>query len=223
MDVDEFIRKSAWGRALSAQDLGTVTSAASSRVLQPDEYLFHIGEPARFWLCVMEGLVVQQVIAEDGRHALLTAASAGTWFGEGTLMKKGRWQYDTVARRTTTIAMIPSETFGWLMDTSFAFNQFIARLLNDRLSHFMGLLAAERLTAPEERMARMLASLYDPYLYPDRSPLLSLNQEDLALLAGMSRQRANVALKKLEEAGLVQVRRSGRTVLDVPALREFSR
>jgi hypothetical protein len=58
----------------------------------------------------------------------------------------------------------------------------------------MGLLANERLTSAPQRIAHVIASLYDPDLYPDRPALLAISQADFALLSGMSQQHANAAL-----------------------------
>ena len=67
----------------------------------------------------------------------------------------------------------------------------------------------------------MLASLYDPDLYPNRADMLPMSQTDIALLSGMSRQHANAALHKLQTEGLLEVGRSGVRVLDVVALRHY--
>ena len=86
-------------------------------------------------------------------------------------------------------------------------------MLNERLSHYMGLLANERLTTSAQRLAHVLASLYDPDLYPNRPAMLPMSQSDIALLSGMSRQHANAALQKLQTQGLLEVGRSGVRVM----------
>jgi len=216
-----FIEESAWGKRLDAVQLEKVISSSRELAVRTGEYVVHTGELAEYWIGLFDGLVVQQVSNKDGKPAALTAACSGTWFGEGTLMKRGRWQYDAIARRDSRVVLVPYTTFQWLCDTSLAFNQFVARLLNERLSHYMGLLATERLTAPEPRVAHVLASLFDPDLYPRRPRLLRMAQADIALLCGMSRQRTNAALQGLQAAGLVELGRSGITVLDVERLRDY--
>jgi CRP-like cAMP-binding protein len=221
-DALQFIRDSTWGRRLDAPQLERVLASAQAAIVPAKGHLVRAGEPAHHWVGIADGLVVQQVSHPCGKPTALTAACAGTWFGEGTLMKRGRWQYDAIAKRECHVVLIPLATFDWLRSESLPFNQFIARLLNERLSHYMGLLATERLTQPEERIAHVLASLFDPDLYPSRPRLLPLHQGDFALLAGMSRQRTNAALQRLQEAGLVQVRRTGVEVPDVQALRAYT-
>jgi len=218
-DLYTFLRTSPWGRTLAVADLELVLAGAVERVYFPGESIVSTGAEASYWVGIMDGLVVQKVLSEGGEQTALTAACSGTWFGEGTLMKQGRWRYDAVAQKETRVALIPLQLFQWLLDSSLAFNQFVARLLNARLGHFMELLAIGRLPRIDARVAHTLASLFDPYLYPDRPDLLALSQGEIGLLAGVSRQRANAALKQLEADGLIETRRQGVRVIDVEGLR----
>ena len=52
-------------------------------------------------------------------------------------------------------------------------------------------------------LARCLAGMFNPILYPGSKPHLPVSQEEIAQLAGLSRQRANQALQRLEQAGLL--------------------
>lgn len=216
-----FIRSSVWGASLSPADLDRVLTTARKVTVGPGDHITHAGDPADYWVGIMQGIVVQSVTGFDGKTAILTAACSGTWFGEGTVMKRAAWGYDAISRRDGALVLIPAATFHWLRRVSLPFNQFIASLLNHRLSHYMGLLANERLTHVEARMAHMLASLFDPELYPNRGATLRINQTDIALLAGLSRQRANSALGTLQAQGLVEAGRSGVTVLDLEGLRTY--
>ena len=79
----------------------------------------------------------------------------------------------------------------------------------------------DRLLGPDARLARCLASMYNPLLYPGIGPSLPISQEEIAQLAGLSRQRANQALQRLEQAGLLRIDYGGITVIDLGGLREF--
>ena len=72
------------------------------------------------------------------------------------------------------------------------------------------------------RHARSLASLYNPDLYPEPGPFIDLQQGEIGLLAGVSRQRANAALQRLQAEGLVRIEHRGVTVLDLAGLRGFA-
>jgi DNA-binding FadR family transcriptional regulator len=69
------------------------------------------------------------------------------------------------------------------------------------------------------RVARSLASLFNPVLYPGVGEVLRITQQELAYLVGLSRQRVNEALAALETQGAIRVEYGGLRVLDLAALR----
>ena len=73
---------------------------------------------------------------------------------------------------------------------------------------------------PDVRVARSLAALFNPVLYPGGSSVLRITQQELAYLVGLSRQRVNEALATLESHGAIQVEYGGLRVMDLQALRE---
>jgi CRP/FNR family transcriptional regulator, cyclic AMP receptor protein len=77
------------------------------------------------------------------------------------------------------------------------------------------------LNRPDERVARSLASLFHPLLYPGVGGVLRITQQELAYLIGLSRQRVNEALKVLEAGGLIAVEYGGLRVCDLDGLRRF--
>ena len=70
-------------------------------------------------------------------------------------------------------------------------------------------------------MARSLAALFHPVLYPGVGSLLRITQQELGYLVGLSRQRVNEALKRLDESGVIQVEYGGVRVLDLERLRRY--
>ncbi len=70
-------------------------------------------------------------------------------------------------------------------------------------------------------MARCLARLFDPDLYPHAGSFVQLRREEIGLLSAVSRQRTNEALHELERAGLLRVEFGGVNVLDLAGLRGY--
>ena len=116
------------------------------------------------------------------------------------------------------VAGLHVDTFHWLLDHSIGFNRFIMNQLNERLGQFIAARESDRLNNPELRVARSLAALCNPVLYPGVGNVLRITQQELAYIAGLSRQRANAALQMLQEQGLVQVEYGGLRVLDLAGL-----
>jgi CRP-like cAMP-binding protein len=113
------------------------------------------------------------------------------------------------------------QTFFWLFEHSAAFNRYLVRQFNERLGQFIALAEYDRILDAPARLARNLAWLFNPQLYPDGGMRLEITQEEIGLLAGMSRQVANQVLGVLEKEGLITVERSAILIRDVERLARY--
>ena len=184
------------------------------------EYVSHAGKPVSFWLGLTEGLLKMSADNVDGLTMTFTGVPPGGWFGEGTCIKRETYRYNIQALRKSVIAGIPVETFQWLLDNSLGFNRFIMNQLNERLGQFIAAREIDRISNPDVRVARSLAALFNPVLYPAVGAVLRITQQELAYLVGLSRQRVNEALSTLESYGAIQVEYGGLWVMDLQALRD---
>ena len=95
------------------------------------------------------------------------------------------------------------------------------RQFNERLGQFIALVEYDRMLDAPARLARTIAWLFDPVLYPNLGMHLEITQEELGLVSGISRQATNKSLKVLEDKGLLHVEHGGLTVLDLKRLSRF--
>ncbi|WP_241121415.1 Crp/Fnr family transcriptional regulator, partial [Achromobacter xylosoxidans] len=195
----------AWFRVLDAEQQARVERDLSVQQVAAGSIIERKGELAQAWIGVLAGLVKVSVGNAEGKVASLTGVPAGGWIGEGSLLKREVRKYDIVALRDSVVARLPAATFDWLLDTSIPFNRYLLHQLNERVAQFIGKAEYDRLLDPDARVARCLAELFNPLLYPGMGMRLTITQEEVGYLARVSRQRANQALRKLEEAGLLNV------------------
>ncbi|MES2972220.1 MAG: Crp/Fnr family transcriptional regulator [Pseudomonadota bacterium] len=222
LGLEEMLRCSTWAQTLTPSEMDRVISETRERQVPAGGYAIRCGEPAEHWIGVIDGLVKMSVSQADGRQSTLTGVMAGAWAGEGSLLRPGRWRFDGVAIRATRIACVPRATFERLVSTNLAFNRFLLCHINARLSMFIGLVEYDRMFGPDARVAHCLAGLFDTELNPRAGNFVKLSQEEIGLLAAISRQRANEALHALERAGLLRVEYGGVAVLDLPGLRGYA-
>ena len=186
---------------------------------RPGDLLCRIGRPVTYWFGLIEGLLKMSTDSPEGGTITFTGVAPGGWFGEGTALKREPYRYNIQALRASTVAGLPVDTFHWLLDHSIAFNRFVMNQLNERLAQFIAAREIDRLTNPDVRVARSLAALFNPVLYPRVGDTLRITQQELAYLVGLSRQRVNEALTHLEAQGAIRVEYGGLRVLDLQALR----
>ncbi len=185
----------------------------------PGEYVCRVGRPVTYWFGVVEGLLKMSSETEDGQTMTFTGVPPGGWFGEGTAMKREVYRYNIQALRKSLVAGLHVDTFHWLLDHSIGFNRFVMNQLNERLGQFIAAREIDRMGNPDIRVARSLASLFNPLLYPGVGEVLRITQQELAYLVGLSRQRVNEALRVLEAQGLLRIEYGGLRVLNLEALR----
>jgi CRP-like cAMP-binding protein len=214
----EMLKASPWTRSLGAGELARVERETLVRDLPVGVPVCRKGEPVEHWIGLVDGLVKMTNVTAEGKTTTLAGMTSGGWFGEGSLLRDTHRKYDVVTLRDSRVAYMPRATFERLLDSDIGFNRFLLMQLNERLAQFIAAVETQRLLEPDARVARSLAGLFNPMLYPDQTADVLLSQEELGYLSGVSRQRVNQALRVLEKAGLVKVEYGRIRILDLEGL-----
>ncbi len=185
--------------------------------------LCRVGRAPSYWFGVLDGLLKMSNDSMQGIPITFTGVPPGGWFGEGTVLKREPYRYNIEALRPSVVAGIHVETFHWLIDRSIPFNRFITQQLNERLGQFIAAREIDRMSDPDARVARSLAALFHPVLYPGVGEMLRITQLELGYLVGLSRQRVNESLRAMQARGVIRIEYGGVRVLDLAALRGWDR
>jgi CRP/FNR family transcriptional regulator, cyclic AMP receptor protein len=208
-----------WLKVLTPDEYGRVAPQIKVSNAMAGDYVCRVGRPVTYWFGVVEGLLKMSSDTEQGHTMTFSGLPPGGWFGEGTVLKREIYRYNIEALRKSVVAGLPADTFHWLLDHSIGFNRFVMNQLNERLAQFIAAREIDRMNNPDLRVARNLAALFNPVLFPGVGDVLRITQQELAYLVGLSRQRVNEALAVLEAQGSIRVEYGGVRVLDLPALR----
>ncbi len=218
---DELRAIAAWSRDLTQPEFDEARRGISLKTYGKGSNICHVGDRLESWTGVAEGLVKMSTTSKTGKSATLAGMRSGAWFGEGTVIKAEPRRYELVALRETRLALMRRSTFMWLFEHSAAFNRFLVHQFNERLAQFIAIAETDRTLDATARLARNLAWLFNPTLYPGQDRTLVVSQEELGLLAGMSRQMANQGLAKLEALGLLEVGHGSVTIRDLERLARY--
>ena len=211
----------AWLRTLLPAERDRALADLKVVEVEAGELLCRVGRPATYWLGVIDGLLKMSNDTAMGIPITFTGVAPGGWFGEGTVIKREAYRYNIQALRKSLVAGLSVETFHWLYGRSIPFNHFIVQQLNERLGQFIAAREIDRLNDPDARVARSLAALFHPLLYPNVGSLLRITQLELGYLVGLSRQRVNEALRRLHASAAIAVEYGGVRVLDLDRLRGY--
>jgi CRP/FNR family cyclic AMP-dependent transcriptional regulator len=208
-----------WLKTLQADERVRAVDNLKVVPVETGELLCRVGRPVTFWFGVIDGLLKMSNDSASGMPITFTGVPPGGWFGEGTVLKRESYRYNIQALRKSLVAGISVETFHWLIDRSIPFNRFVMNQLNERLGQFIGAREIDRMNDPDVKVARSLAALFHPTLYPGVGSLLRITQQELGYLVGLSRQRVNEALHALQALGMIRIEYGGLRVLDLEGLR----
>ncbi len=216
--AEQFRQMAFWSRELTEPEFERARRGIVERTFPKGAYVCHRGDRLDAWIGVVEGLIKLGTISETGKDVTLAGLRTGCWFGEGSVLKDEPRQYDLAVLRDTRLAFMNRATFLWLFENSVGFNRFLVRQFNERLGQFIALVEYDRTLNATARLARSIAWLFNPVLYPQGNNFLQISQEEIGMLSGISRPAANEALKTLEGRGLIELTRMGIAVKDLHAL-----
>jgi CRP/FNR family cyclic AMP-dependent transcriptional regulator len=183
-------------------------------------FIFHEGETGDCVYLVEIGTVAVRVSTPAGDVCTLNVLGPGDAFGEQALIGESSLRSATVValERTETRRFTRAE-FETLVADHPSAARVVAQMLDARLrATSQALLEALYLPADTRVLRRLshLAALY-------ASPSIPFTQDDLASLAGTTRQTVNRVLGQAQEDGLVKLSRGRITVTDQSELSRRSR
>ncbi|RQS06886.1 Crp/Fnr family transcriptional regulator [Burkholderia sp. Bp8998] len=219
---DELLLTTPWFPALPQRLQDGIRNDVRLMIVEAGGYVCRRGDASRCWFGVVDGLIKVCNTSSDGRLMTFAGLPPGAWFGEGTVLKSEPWHYDAIALRPSRIACLPSASFFRLLDEDIAFTRFLLEHVNERLGQFMATLQSDRLTEPALRVANCLLAMFNARLYPLGNVEIQLTQEEIGYLCGVTRQKVNLAVRRMETLGLLNVSYGRVTVTDLAGLRRFA-
>jgi CRP/FNR family cyclic AMP-dependent transcriptional regulator len=182
------------------------------------DYVCRVGRPVTYWFGVAEGLLKMSADNAQGVTMTFSGVPSGDWFGEGTALKRESYRYNAQALRKSVVGGLSVTRFHCLLDHSIGFNRFVMNQRNERPGQFIAAREIDRMNDPGLRVARSLAALFNPVLYPGVGNVLRITQQELPYLVGLSRQRVNEALAALQAERMIRIEYGGLCVLDITVL-----
>jgi len=176
--TDEELSNIPWLSLLLPKELERAVNALRVGDAEKGDFVCRVGRPVTYWFGNVSGLLKMSTDNIDGQTMTFTGVPPGGWFGEGTALKREAYRYNIQALRTSVVAGLPLDTFHWLIDNSLGFNRFVMNQLNERLAQFIAAREFDRLSNPDLRVARNLAALFNPVLFPGVGDLLRITQQE---------------------------------------------
>jgi CRP/FNR family transcriptional regulator, cyclic AMP receptor protein len=212
-DTSDDMRTNQWFRALPAAEQEALIRRSELITLHPGEYLFRRGDTPTGFYGIKNGRLKAFTLREDGKEAILAVIEAGNWFGQTSLTSRQPRPRDVVALDRSTIFVVRVAAFEELMQSN-AFVRAIAELQSIHMNWLYRMVEDATLQSTRARIARrlLLISSGDVTMSPRSRQDVSLSQDTLAMMLGITRQTLSLELKAMAEKGALTLR-YGRIVI----------
>lgn len=201
-----------------------VLSRMPRRGFRKGDTLFHEGDLGDSLHVLDKGTVAVRTSTPLGDIVTLAVMGAGASFGEQALLS------DDARRTASVVALEPVETrvlhrhdFEQLRKDHPSVERFLVDLLSAQVRRLSALVLEAMYLPADQRVVRRMHELAQLYDRGGPTVDVSIRQEDLATMAGTTRQTTNQVLKSLEEAGVVVLGRGRVEVVDRAALANRAR
>ena len=172
------------------------------RTLADEEEIYRIGDPSNGLHCVLEGEVRLIAYPDTGRPFITRIFRQGKWFGSMSVCDEGPQQHDAVAFETAVVATLGRSDIASVADEIPAIWRHIAKLNGSEHRFASEFVMAMLGQSPVGRLKVLLRLGSMPG--PDGVPAIKITQEELAAVAGLSRQHINSLLHELESNGRIE-------------------
>lgn len=200
---------------LSLPNLESFLAHCERRKCKSRSVLVKAGDPSETFFYVIEGTLAVSIKSDEDQDLILNYVNAGDFFGEiGLYKRRAKVRYATVQAKTDCeVAEIAYEKFHEMKDVFPDVLYAIGVQMADRLTQTTRRLHDLAFVDARGRITNALLDLCkEPaaLTHPDGMQL-KVSRQELARLAGCSREVAGRMLKKLEQEGMVEV--SGHTIV----------
>jgi CRP/FNR family transcriptional regulator, cyclic AMP receptor protein len=210
-DKHGFLSRSAFFKALTAQQLEQLTARLVERRFTDRQVVFRRGEPGSSMMIVLEGRVRIGVTSAEGREVLLSIVEPGQLFGELALLDGQPRSADASALGPCRLLALDRRDFLAVLRQSANAAIRMCELVSERLRATNAQLEGALFLSVEARLARLLLALRRGPGGCDGRIELCLSQGDLARLIGASREEVNRHLCRWVADGMIA--RDGRALV----------
>ena len=220
IDVAGILATDPWYRAVPESLQQALLKIGVPRRLQAGQRLFSRGDATNGLYAALQGRLAAIDVSEHGDESIQLHLEPVSWFGEMGL-------YDKLPRVHHIRAEQPA-TVLWLSDM--LLREHLKRepehwfhfglLLTQKLRLALFVLEGRKVDSNDLRVARILLVLAQSALSGtgETKQRVSIQQQEVADMLGMSRQTVNQALQRLKGEGLLQLAYNKVEILDLQAL-----
>lgn len=216
-------------QALPYEELSWLARVSRTQELGEGELLLLEGDECRGLYIVDSGTVrlskgSTSCAGSAGREQTIRLMGHGESFNEVPVFDGGPNPVTAEAVEASRVIMVPKQEVRDLVQRSPEFAQVIITIMSQRLRHMLAMIEDVSMRDVTGRVAKILLQVTHPTEGVGAGLTVGrkLTQREIAEMAGTAREVVARALKKLERAGAITVRRGDVQIVDVDLLESLT-
>jgi CRP/FNR family cyclic AMP-dependent transcriptional regulator len=207
---------------LDPEALDQLCRYAKHSTLKRGATIFSKGDPGTSLIAVISGTVKISISSAEGRSAILNLIGAGEIFGEVALLDGRARTADATANTNCEIFVIDRRDFIPFVRSQPALAMKIIELLCTRLRWTSDQVEEVILQNLPGRLASALLRLTEKHKLAPRGRTISITQQEISEMVGMTRESINKQLRVWAERNWVRLEHGAIVVLNAEPLQELA-
>ena len=196
------LQLSGWFAARGPDFQNALLACGVSKSFEPDEALYHQGDPADGIYGVMQGAVRITAPADDGQDFTLHQEGSGFWIGDLALFASTQRLISVIATQRTEALFFPSSRLERLVRENPEYLRDFYALSHENMQKALRIIANLGATGTMKRLVLRLLHLEEVAADPDG--WIQVSQEELAAMIAVSMPTLHRSLQRLVKQGLVE-------------------
>lgn len=188
------------------------------------DLIFHEGHYPKGLFCVNGGKMKVVQLGEDGKEQIVHLIHTGNVMGHRAIFGDDRYSCSAVAMENSRVCFIPKDSFERMIQQNAKLTLKIAHLLADELKDLEKKVTHSVQHSVKSRLAESILELKKNYGFLNDGITIDVNvtREDLANLAGTSRETATRYLYEFQNDGVLKLDKKQIKIVNLKLLEQFS-
>jgi len=209
---------------LNDDEATLLSSKKSCRLYKKGNEIFQEGAIPYGLFCVNTGKIKLTQTGVDGKEQIIHLAKSGDVMGFRALLGNDKYSCSAFALEDSSICFIPKEVFLPMVESNAKLAMNVIHIFSDMLKDTENSITTIAQRTVKERIAQCLLLLKERYGYEQDGQVINvlISREEIANIAGTSRESAIRTLFDLQKENIVELQGKKIRITNYPALVEAS-
>jgi CRP-like cAMP-binding protein len=196
------LEQSGWLADCEAEHREQLCGIAELRRYEAEQVIYHVGEPADGIYGFVQGVIEAAIPRADGEVFLFHRWGTGLWVGDLALFSKRKRLLTLQAAAPSVAVFLPADALLEIAQANPRLMECFYRLSHENVALAFRLLGSLGVSGAQNRVALRLLMLASDS--PAACDEVHISQAKLAEFVALSDQSVRRAVRKLEDAGLIE-------------------